>query len=478
MKLLNALLAWLKGKPRRQIQPNDPDLNPIDTEAIKHEVGLEREAERLGLAGIPSQSATSLCGLEEKLLQMVDGLRQRYVMWGHERLRVLNQDIISHDITPLANRALEADATFERKADALLNERKVSLQALSEIALAQSTEYNQFRQKNGLTRLAQYPSPSGKFLLYSLLALFIFGEGVLNATFFAQGLTGGLIQGFTFAAVLSFINIFLGAILGSRLIPNVHHRNSVRKALGFLSVGLATVLALTMALLIAHARDALTSDLDNAAVVALKTLTSSPFELADINSWILFGLSIVFAVLAILDGYKLDDPYPGYGSQSRRMKIAIENCDEEMSLVRAELEGLKEEAIHQLELDAKDIKARLNFLSEAILSKEATGGRLKLEFSNARACANTLVKTFQNVNQLHRPSNSPVPSYFGKDVELQPLAVPSFDVADDRAKYEVQLTLSDKVANRHQELIANIQASFNSKHDSLKALDDHFPTKT
>jgi len=303
------------------------------------------------------------------------------------------------------------------------------------------------------------------------------GEGVLNATFFAQGLTGGLIQGFTFAAVLSFINIFLGATLGSRVIPNIHHKNRVRKTLGFIGVALAVIFALTMALLIAHARDALNKDLENAAVIALRTLSHSPFELADINSWILFGLSIVFAVLAILDGYKLDDPYPGYGEQSRRMKIAIDNYDEEISLVRTELEELKEDAIRQLENDASEIKARLNCLSEAILSKESTGGRLKLEFSNAHACANTLVKTFQNVNQLHRPPESPVPEYFGKDVELKPLAVPSFDVSEDRVKYGIQLALSDKVASQKQELIANIQASFNSKHDALKALDDHFPKK-
>lgn len=477
MKLLNALLAWLKGKPRRAIQSNDPDLNPIDTEAIKRDVGLEKEAERLGCAGIPSENATSLCGLEEKLVQMVDSARQRYVTWGQERLRVLNQDIISHDITPLANRALEADATFERKADSLLSERRVSLQTLSEVAIAQSSEYHQFCEHNGLNRLSYYPSPAHKFFLYSMLAVFIVLEGVLNATFFAQGLTGGLIQGFTFAAVLSFINIVMGATLGSRLIPNIHHKNQARKALGYVGIALAIILAITMALLIAHARDALAKDLDNAAVIALRTISTSPFELADINSWILFGLSIAFAVFAIFDGYKFDDPYPGFGDQSRRLKSAIDNYEEEMSLVRSDLEDLKEGAIQQLEQDVDDIRTRLNFLSEAILSKESTGGRLKLEFSNAHACANTLVKTFQNVNQLHRPLDRPIPEYFGKDIELKPLAVPSFDVLEDRAKYEVQLALSNKVASRKQELVANIQASFNSKHDSLTALDDHFPSK-
>jgi len=476
MSLLSTLLNWLKGKPRKSYQPNDPDLNPIDTDAIKRDIRLEEEAERLGKSGIPSAESTTHSGIETKAIQLVEEARQKYVSWGQERLRVLNQDIITNDITSLANKVLEADTRFEHRADALLSDLKTTLKVLSDNAIALKNEYSKFKIGNRLEREPRYPSPSMKFFLITVLIAFICGEGVLNATFFAQGITGGLLQAFVLAASLSFLNIFVGAMFGIHLIPNVNHVKPQRITVGILGIVLALTVAMTLALLIAHARDALSHDVENPTAFALASLSQTPFELADINSWILFGLSIVFSILAIVDGYKLDDPYPGFGDISRRMNKALDEYVDEMSRVRKDLEDLKEQEIKELEDDTEQIKTRLACLSEAILHKESTGGRLSLAFSNAQMCANTLVKTFQDSNRLHRPVDKPVPAYFGKDPTLQTLVVPSFEVGGDKEKYRQQEQLKDRVAAEKQSLILKIQASFNNKHDALQALDAHFPS--
>lgn len=478
MTFWKKLLDWLTAKPRRPIEINHPDLNPIDTDAIKREIRLEEVAEQLGKAGIPTSDAMSLCGIEAKVVQRVDKARQDYVAWGGERLRVLNQDIIDHDITPLANKALEADTSFEHRADSLLSDVCVTLKLLSENATALHTEFQSFRSENKIAHEPHYPPAAKKFFLVAVLVTFVVLEGVLNATFFAQGVAGGLAQGFVFAAAFSLLNILLGSGIGYAVIPNINHVQTWRKIVGFVGIIAAILVAVGIALLIAHFRDALSHRAGSPAVQALANLTNHPFTLADINSWLLFGLSIVFALAAVIDGYSLDDPYPGYGKLARRLNLARDDYEAEMSEVRRELEDLKEEAIQELEKTADDIKTKLSRLNEAIQHKDSTGGRLNLAFSDAHNCAVTLIKTFQNVNCLHRPSTAPVPSYFGGTPKLEPLPVPSFSTEFDREKYQKQVVLVDKVVDEKQSLIANIQASFNSKHDSLQALVTHFPSSS
>lgn len=478
MTFWKKLLDWLTAKPRRSHEINHPDLNPIDTDAIKREIRLEEVAEQLGRAGIPASDAMSLSGIEAKVVQLVDKARQGYVAWGRERLRVLNQDIIDLDITPLANKALEADTSFEHRADSLLSDLRVTLKALSDDVVALNTEFQSFRSTNHLAREPHYPSSAKKFFLVAVLVAFVVLEGVLNATFFAQGVAGGLAQGFVFAAVFSFVNIICGSGIGFVVVPNINHVKAWRKTFGFIGILAAIFLAVGIALLIAHFRDALSHRAGSPAVQALTNLSSHPFTLADINSWLLFGLSIVFALIAVLDGYSLDDPYPGYGKLARRLNLARDDYEAEMSEVRRELEDLKEEAIQELEKTADDIKTKLSRLNEAIQHKDSTGGRLNLAFSDAHNCAVALIKTFQNVNCLYRPTTAPVPAYFGETSKLAPLDVPSFATDFDREKYQKQVVLVDKVVDEKQRLIANIQASFNSKHDSLQALDAHFPSSS
>ncbi|MCY1525802.1 hypothetical protein D9M68_607950 [compost metagenome] len=138
-------------------------------------------------------------------------------------------------------------------------------------------------------------------------------EGVLNAGFFAAGLDGGLFQGFFYAGSLAAMNVGVAFIIGRFFLPNMNHVNPLRKAAGYLSLVAAFVIMGGLGLMIAHFRDALGQGGDAEggviAAAALQALLNSPFGFHDLFSVLLCGLSVVFALGGLFEGYKLTDPY-------------------------------------------------------------------------------------------------------------------------------------------------------------------------
>ena len=52
------------------------------------------------------------------------------------------------------------------------------------------------------------------------------------------------------------------------------------------------------------------------------------FSIADAESWFLFALGIGFAVIAAIDAFAFDDPYPGYGKRVEIFKEATSTYTE------------------------------------------------------------------------------------------------------------------------------------------------------
>lgn len=99
-------------------------------------------------------------------------------------------------------------------------------------------------------------------------------------------------------------------------------------------------LSLLIGFLVAHYRDALQIPLEElspnqtAERIALQTFLENPFGLSDIYSWMLLLLTLVFGILACFDGYRFDDPYPGFSSIAKSTtnrqqfgRMLLKTCD-------------------------------------------------------------------------------------------------------------------------------------------------------
>lgn len=476
MTLLSKFWKWLTTATRRSPKKGHPDLYPIDVDKLAEELSLAEEAKRLGEGGLPSTDATTISGPEAAIVQRVEKARQDYVDWAVLRLSVLSEELGRRNITQEVNRASQADKEFERKASALLTEQDGLLRNLGHIAMKRKSELEEFKRAHGLSREANYPSATGTFFRYSLLLVLIVVEGILNASFFSQGLDSGLLGGFSYAVALALLNVALAFAFGKFAIPYVFHSRVPQKLFGVVALAFALSIMASVGIGIAHFRDSLTAEAIEPARVALQTLVASPFSLRDFFSWALFFISIAFGLAALFDGLSSDDYYPGYGRISRRTQTAIDDYEDELNAMRNQLEELKDEELKSLDSVVQQSQASVQVSSALIADKRSAGSRLSTAMRDADHSLDALLSKFRTENQLHR-NGVKRPSYFDEGIELRHLQIPDFSTKNDEIVLAEQEKLVNALLASVEEIRARIQAAFNQQFDRVRTLDSHFSSQ-
>lgn len=464
---------WATRSNRRAVAPRNPDLHPIDVKKLALELQLRDEAKRLGAGGIPASDAKALTAPEAAILQKVETYRQGYLDWAVDRMKLLTEDLGRLNITPALNHALHAHNEFERKASTLLSEKNQDLRAMSASAQAARDELEKFRRDHALERDAHWPSGAGQFLAYSIVLLLVAIEGLLNAGFFAQGLDSGWVGGLTYAGSFALANVGLAFILGRWLVRYLNHRGVLQKSIGVLGTICTFFLISLVGFGIAHFRDAMTAEAADPARAAFESLIANPVGLRDIMSWVLLILSVTFGVIALIDGYKVDDPYPGYGKVTRRTRIVMDDYEAELEEMRQQLEELKDEELADLKKAVDDSQSGLAIYRSRIDEKEAAELRLKTALQDADSSILALLTEFRNENELHRRGLAR-PEYFDAQPSLKELPLPDFSTAGDRLRLEEQTTLAQRLISEVETIRANIQKAFNNQYDLLKPLDAQY----
>lgn len=160
--------------------------------------------------------------------------------------------------------------------------------------------------------------PKSRVVPALVMLIFVIVEALINGSFLAVGSEGGLIAGWLMAAGISCFNVvLLGFGLGAMLVRQLNHRRFHRKLQGALALCAVLAVAYSSNLLVAHYRDALGgSDPDNASAAALTAWLANPvnpLKVSGVQSLWLLGIGIAFTIMGLVDGYLLEDPYPGYG---------------------------------------------------------------------------------------------------------------------------------------------------------------------
>src|SRR5690606_22588292 len=110
----------------------------------------------------------------------------------------------------------------------------------------------------------------------------------------------------------------IAAIFGVRLLC---HKFFGFKLIGLFSLILYFGLAGVLNLALAHFREASGTLLTGAGAEVIRRLQDVPFGLAELNSWILFGIGVLFSAIAFIDGLLLTDPYLGYAGVEKRLQM-------------------------------------------------------------------------------------------------------------------------------------------------------------
>lgn len=342
------------------------------------------------------------------------------------------------------------------------------------------TEFVEFKTRNNLNRDAKYPD--SLFFHYSLLPFILIIESILNGYFFAKGHDFGLIGGTLQAFIVAFLNVMSAFYAGKFVLPYINHNNTKLRTIGLLSVPMYLSWALTFNCLVAHYRDQLGILSENAAISAITSFAHSPFHFYGFDSWLLFFLGILFSVIALLDGYKSDDKYPGFGELTRKLRRAEDDYYLEKQNIINKLGKLHEAAIYRMSQVELRVRSRFDELSMLIQMKR----QLIREFPNyvdyVEKCCDVVIKKYREYklkehNKLRRIT-APT-SYFDEHfVFSNRPSLPKYgnETCDDeslrsaRDKIEqISITVRSGINRLHEMYIA-----FS---DSLKDNDDYLNRK-
>ena len=295
-----------------------------------------------------------------------------------------------------------------------------------------------FQQRHGLHyRAATYPE--SQVYHFSIVAALALVEWVSLSTFYAEGSDFGLLGGVLIAMGLSVVNISV-AILSGCLLRYVNHRAVRPRLLALTAATFLYACFLLVTLAAAHYRvatndiaqaqptaaarsvDSLTArastDLDQwrAARLAWQRFAHNPVGFEDVFSWILVVLAVVFGIFASYKGYRLDDPYPGYGELDREFKgkrATFETAKAQYCRVVDQVfDRTLQEQAHLL----SEVKSNIEYYQQLISKTDDERRTFARDAAELQDACNIVLKRYREANL--RARVSPAPTYFNDGIDL------------------------------------------------------------
>ena len=188
---------------------------------------------------------------------------------------------------------------------------------------------------------------------------FLFGvESFANSSFLAKGNELGVLGAYTIAFGLSFANLLPPFLGFGPVFRNFVHRKAWRRWFAFICATFYAVYAFVLNLGVAHYREVSGQLVGEAGVEVLRRITEATLGLQDAQSWLLFLIGGIFSLVAVADGWKLDDAYPGYGGLDRLERRARKAHGDAAQDAIEDLAEIREEALDAIKRIAQDAERK------------------------------------------------------------------------------------------------------------------------
>lgn len=279
-------------------------------------------------------------------------------------------------------------------------------------------ELRAFCRVNGLDRPAHTVPP--KLSTIGTIALSLLGETAANAFLLRLNDSMGYLGGIVAAATVGAVNVLLAAFVGRQLWPRTNLRDQTARTLAYVGVGIWVALMLAWNLLAAHYRDAKSLGIAVPEQAALGMMRSG---LDSIYSYGLLAAGIVFAVLAALAGYRMDDPYPGYGERARRHEERCEDYADEVQQASDELLEIRDAAIQEASQIREELEAQLAERAQILSVRDTFCRRYNEHSAQLEQTGNALLQVYRAANLGAR--TTPAPPHFEERWTLPHNALPT-----------------------------------------------------
>ncbi|CDZ30978.1 Hypothetical protein, partial CDS, partial [Neorhizobium galegae bv. officinalis] len=332
-------------------------------------------------------------------------------------------------------------------------------------------ELENFKEKHGLRRAAKVSNGAHMAFKVSLLIFLLLIETILNGNFLAKGSQQGILGGVTDAFSFALLNIGSALFLAFFCVRFLVHRNWFLKLLGFIGLLIYIGMTVSINLALAHFRELSETAFADAGREVIRRMLSTPLGLADLSSWTLFGIGIMFSLIAFVDGCLLVDPYPGFGSTQKRVKLARDEYIGRKEDLIGTLKDIRDDHNDKVEAIIRDLSQRRSE-HNAILSHRTRSSSLFVEHQNQlERGANALLTIYREANRKTR--SDPEPKYFSTAYKLDRLT-PTQTSPDEWNDRE----LADRINTAQTELseqMRKISEEFEAAVTRYHQLDNLFP---
>lgn len=396
------------GAARSNVIPSILQFPSIDTDGMAKRMRLAERALAQAKRDLPASDSRSLDGVEQDIVNEIGGeAKSQFDRYQENQKTYADRAgslAIQSLLVQMGAAADDAIADFANRtrngANVLYLDRKRVIETEQEL--------ERFRKKHGVERPAR--QIKSRVLSVGFLLLIVLAESIANGLFLQRGSTFGLLGGIGLATIIACINVAIGVFAGRIVFPWISHKNWSIGILAFTASAAYVAAAIGFNLLVAHYRTAMIIDPLNAAQLAMKTLKNSPFEIDDIQSWMLFAMGVIFSIAAAIDGWLMDDPYPGYGRVTREHQEAVDLYTEQKAELLGELAAIKNIAEDVIERCIRDIEIRRGEYDSILAKSTALREAIAEHFGHLESAANTLLQFYRDENRKHR--KTPPPSRF------------------------------------------------------------------
>jgi hypothetical protein len=450
-------LFGLADRQAAMYQPSSMTFQDLDTDAIKESMRLEARGQRRGEAEEPSTSSTLSDEVEREITDFIVNEHKKstdqYLSHARAFAMRLTQLNFERTVVEIKNAAEKVVADFKVRAGSGLD----FLETLKTELQEAKRDLNHFQQEHNRKRSASTKSAIWIGISIFIMAILFAGETYFNGTMLGQGMLTGLSAGMAYAGGFSLINILLGGLVGEFGFRQINCERSSKALLGWLAIVAWLAIIVTFNLGVGHYRDALTGDdWEAARELAMQTMRSNAFVLVTLESYVLWGFGCLISLIAAIDIYKMDDPYPGYGKVTRQFKKTVQEFLNAKDDIQQDLEGWRDDAVKRMETSHERASNWRVIYGTTIASVSALEQAFVSHVSHLESAANRLLENYRGENV--RARKTPAPARFSTPYkfdnrDIPPVAMPKrLDEAEvTRLIQEATEVLRSAVANLNAE---------------------------
>jgi hypothetical protein len=443
MSAFSALRRLLRPNDVTVALPADPFI-AIDRQKAIESLRLDERAKRNGSLNFPPPDAAQFDDVELEIIAEMAEHARRAQMNASENDRTyaerLSELALLRELSTISAASQTALGDYRTT---IINRR--NRLTLARDAIRESyRELAVFKLEHALTR----PAHTGLHPLYAWSAFIIswFFESALNTLFLRVNDPYGVLGGFIAAAVISAVNIGLSALVGHTVWRYLRYRKTIQRRAAQFAFFLWLTVTIAWNFLAAHFRDAKASGQPNPEAVALGLFVNSPFQLETIYSYGLLIAGIAFACIAAYTAFRMDDPYPGYGSINQRHLERTEAYSDEIELALQELKATRDEAIDSASSVRDELQLQFRERGQIIAAREAHRNRYVEHQDYLETVGNALLSYYRSANVRTR-SDRQTPATFGKPWYLSKNKLPN----------DTELSIDAEVARAEQHLRESIE---------------------